>query len=624
MNARAPQRPRPPLDETVPYRIADVESSGGPIESAGPPTFRDPSPPPTAAGRFAFGNGDRPLEGYTIKRAVGRGGFGEVYQAASDFGREVALKLILRNLEIERRGVAQCMNLKHPNLLTIFDLKTNEGGDCFVVMEYVAGPSLADVLRKRPDGLPADEVRHWLRGLVEGVAYLHDHGVVHRDLKPANLFMEEGIVKIGDYGLAKLMTASRGDDHSQSIGTCQYMAPEIGSGRYGRPIDVYAVGVILHEMLVGRVPFDGETVNEILMKHLTSRPDVSALPEPFREIVARALAKDPGRRPARVQDLLLPADAPGTPDIRFIGAKGVAETAAAEAGDKEIHRIDAEEPVFYIGPDTAPPGTSLQDRLKSDWRRMRGRKEQSGSGRRPPPSDRASGFRRAPADEATVAPPRDSRRGDAPPPTPPPAPTGRARVAEVTASMLWAALWVGLFVAAAVGLFSIDPTRETGRVVFFYGLALLGTWTALVLNKLLEARETTSGRRRTAAALAGAAVGGCAWILLRILMLGDALDDDGVLFVPLYFAALFAATSAWRGQAVRDRGKRFRLAPIVWTYLVAIVLSPLWLDAAVERVVIAASVAATVQLVSPWDEKAARYAEYVKRLDKSAGRAKTA
>ena len=200
----------------------------------------NPSPRPTAATPSVRAPG--PLDGYTIKRAIGRGGFGEVYYATSDSGKEVALKLILRNLDVERRGVMQCMNLKCPNLLTIFDLKANDAGETFVVMEYVAGPSLASVLKQYPNGMPLAEVRHWLKGLVEGVAYLHDHGIVHRDLKPANLFMEEGIVKIGDYGLAKLITPSQGTEHSESIGTCHYMAPEIGSGKYNKPIDVYAIG----------------------------------------------------------------------------------------------------------------------------------------------------------------------------------------------------------------------------------------------------------------------------------------------------------------------------------------------------------------------------------------------
>ena len=300
------------MAETVAYEPKTPSESGpdGPMGSSDMPKA---NPTPQAHGRYTFGSGARPLDGYTIKRAIGRGGFGEVYYATSDSGKEVALKLILRNLDVERRGVMQCMNLKCPNLLTIFDMKTSDSGDTFVVMEYVAGPSLASVLRQYPAGLPLAEVRHWLKGLVEGVAYLHDHGIVHRDLKPANLFMEEGIVKIGDYGLAKLITPSQGTEHSESIGTCHYMAPEIGSGKYHKPIDVYAMGVILYEMLTGRVPFEGETVNEVLMKHLTARPDVSMLPQPYQTIVAKALAKDPNHRVSRVFDLLPPEDAPRAP-----------------------------------------------------------------------------------------------------------------------------------------------------------------------------------------------------------------------------------------------------------------------------------------------------------------------
>ena len=351
------------------------------------------NPTPAAHGRYTFGSGARPLDGYTIKRAIGRGGFGEVYYATSDSGKEVALKLILRNLDVEKRGVMQCMNLKCPNLLTIFDMKTSDSGDTFVVMEYVAGPSLASVLRQYPSGLPLAEVRHWLKGLVEGVAYLHDHGIVHRDLKPANLFMEEGIVKIGDYGLAKLITPSQGTEHSESIGTCHYMAPEIGSGKYHKPIDVYAMGVILYEMLTGRVPFEGETVNEVLMKHLTARPDVSRLPQPYQTIVAKALAKDPNHRISRVFDLLPPEDAPPRPEVRIIGdGKGGTSTAvpprdgdAGRPAQEDILRIEAEEPVFYIGPDTAPPRPQVRnvigERIRANWEALRRPSRRPVSGR---------------------------------------------------------------------------------------------------------------------------------------------------------------------------------------------------------------------------------------------------
>ncbi len=249
-----------------------------------------------AAMRFQHPSGSRPLDGYTIKRGVGRGGFGEVYFAVSDAGKEVALKLIRRNLEVELRGVTHCLNLKHPNLIDIYDIRTDEHDDRWVVMEYVSGASLEDVIARYPDGMPQDMAVHWFEGICAAVAYLHDHGIVHRDLKPANIFIDEGRVKIGDYGLSKFISCSRRSGQTESVGTVHYMAPEIANGRYGREIDSYALGIILFEMLTGHVPFEGESVGEVLMKHLTAEPDLSRLDEPFRSVVRGAMAKDPERR----------------------------------------------------------------------------------------------------------------------------------------------------------------------------------------------------------------------------------------------------------------------------------------------------------------------------------------
>ncbi len=130
-----------------------------------------------------------------------------------------------------------------------------------------------------------------MHGIAAGVAYLHDHGIVHRDLKPGNIFADEGIVKIGDYGLSKFISCSRRSGQTESVGTVHYMAPEIANGRYGKEIDIYALGIILFEMLTGHVPFEGESVGEVLMKHLTAEPDVSRVAEPYRTIVARAWRK---------------------------------------------------------------------------------------------------------------------------------------------------------------------------------------------------------------------------------------------------------------------------------------------------------------------------------------------
>ncbi len=318
MNATR-RNPLGELDDTVAYVPQPTPSS----------VSDEPVPAPRGPYRFVFGSGARPLDGYTIKRGIGRGGFGEVYYAVSDAGKEVALKLITRNLEIERRGVLHCMNLKSPHLITIFDLRTSDEGDTFVIMEYVAGPSLASILAEHPHGLPLPEVRAWLKGLVEGVSYLHDHGIVHRDLKPANLFLEEGVVKIGDYGLSKSIATSNDAALTENVGTCHYMAPEISRGKYHKPIDIYATGVILYEMLTGALPFEGETAQEVLWKHLTDQPDLSKAPEPYRSILRRTLAKDPNHRPARPEDLLPPEDVPAPEPIRFLERQASADAAGS-------------------------------------------------------------------------------------------------------------------------------------------------------------------------------------------------------------------------------------------------------------------------------------------------------
>src|SRR6476469_6580771 len=274
--------------------------------------------PETAAQRgsvmkFQYASGSRPLDGFVIKRGIGKGGFGEVYFAASDAGKEVALKHVERNLEVELRGVGQCLNLKHANLIDLYDIRYDEQGEAWVVMEYIAGASLKDVIDRNPNGLPKEEVDAWFRGIAAGTAYLHDHGIVHRDLKPGNIFEDEGCIKIGDYGLSKFISCSRRSGQTESVGTFHYMAPEIANGRYGREIDTYALGIILFEMLTGHVPFEGESVGEVLMKHLTAEPDLSVLQDPYRDIVKRALAKDPNVRIKNVGELI--ALLPGGGDV---------------------------------------------------------------------------------------------------------------------------------------------------------------------------------------------------------------------------------------------------------------------------------------------------------------------
>lgn len=291
--------------------------------------------------KFAYATGARPLEGYTIKRGIGIGGFGDVYFALSEAGKEVALKRIQRNMDVEVRGVTQCLNLKHTNLVDLFDIRYDDEGQAWVVMEYVRGESLKDVLDRNPHGLPLSDFWNWFAGIGRGVAYLHDQGIVHRDLKPGNIFLDGDTVKIGDYGLSKYISCSRRSGQTESVGTFHYMAPEIGKGVYGKEIDVYALGIILFEMLTGHVPFEGESSQEIIMKHLTADPDLSVLPAAFRPVIQRALFKDPNQRFATVVEMLS--------DVEVACGLRAPRAAPPAAATKPIEAPQAKVEMLYIG-----------------------------------------------------------------------------------------------------------------------------------------------------------------------------------------------------------------------------------------------------------------------------------
>jgi eukaryotic-like serine/threonine-protein kinase len=599
---------------------------------------------PRGQHRYAFGSGARPLEGYTIKRAIGRGGFGEVYYATSDAGKEVALKLITRNHEVERRGVVQCMNLKCPNLITIYDLKTNDDGDTFVVMEYVAGPNLASILAQHPNGLPPDQIRMWVKGLVDGVAYLHDHGIVHRDLKPANLFLEEGVVKIGDYGLSKAITAGGLTSQSECVGTCHYMAPETSTGKYQKPVDIYAIGVILYEMVTGRVPFDGESVGEVLMKHLTSRPDLSPLPPPYRALVERAMAKDPNHRPARVHDLLLPGDAPREPAVRFIGdarPPAAAPPIRFEEPAEDVLRIGMEEPVLYIGPETRPPQPRRRPpRTFNQW--LWGAPAFRRAAYQPPPARRPAPPPPPPRPAPRPAP--AARPAPTPPTPPPPAPalpSARVRVGELAGSMLMAAPVAAL--ASVLSLPAYDvigvglPT-DPQQLGLLLAATLLGSWGALGATKLGEGFALSAANRRLVMMLVGLLVGAgtlalALWTGLNplpawpghadrmVVSWSHELGVERGLVLPVGLVAFFGLAflgNAWGSLAARDRGSRFRFLPVAWAGLVGWLLGNVIPSPQPWGALVMALVALVTQAVSPWSKPAADHARAVAAYNRAA------
>ncbi|MEP3480960.1 MAG: serine/threonine-protein kinase [Fuerstiella sp.] len=311
---------------------------------------------------YRYQNGDRPLDGYTIQYALGRGGFGEVYFAVSDSGREVALKAVQNYEEVELRGIGHCMNLKSPHLVMIFDVKHAPDGTPWVIMEYVSGPSLRDILDEAPTGLDIDQVRFFMRELCKGLSYLHEAGVVHRDLKPHNVFFEDGIVKIGDYSLSKVITNSHRSGNTMTVGSVHYMAPEISMGRYDKTVDIYALGCMLFEMITGKPPHVGESMGEVLMKHLSQEPNIAQLSEPFAAAVSKAMQREPSDRFTNAHEFALAiqeADTPSLTDTFHPATLSLAGQRARTSRQRADIKKQAAPRNFNQSPPPIPPASLL-------------------------------------------------------------------------------------------------------------------------------------------------------------------------------------------------------------------------------------------------------------------------
>ena len=261
---------------------------------------------------------------YRFLERVGAGGMGEVYRAHDEhLDRVVAVKVLSAGTladeaarrQFHREALA-CSRLAHPSIATVFDFDTQDGSD-FLVTEYVGGQTLHEMIASGP--LREEDVLHLGRQLAEGLSTAHEHGIVHRDIKPGNLRLtSDGRLKILDFGLARPMKVISSDtptDPSSSsdvaiAGTLAYMAPEQLRGQAADPrSDIYSAGVVLYEMLTGRLPFP-ETVAPALIDAILHqppsppnlrRPGISARLE---QIVLKCLEKDPEVRYQTCVELL--------------------------------------------------------------------------------------------------------------------------------------------------------------------------------------------------------------------------------------------------------------------------------------------------------------------------------
>ncbi len=245
---------------------------------------------------------------YDIVRPLGKGSMGIVYLAKdSMLDREVALKVMVSNIaedpglkmrfEREAKAVAK---LSHPNVVNVFDLGYHTDGSPFMAMELLRGDDLQKTMRLGP--MPLDRKVSIIVQVLVGLAHAHQAGIVHRDIKPANIFIgNDGAVKIMDFGVARLTTASV-TGTGAIVGTADYMSPEqVKGARVDGRSDLFSVGCMFYEMLVGKRPFHAENLMAIFFKITHGAPNLNALPsgpeyDALTPILAKALAKDLNER----------------------------------------------------------------------------------------------------------------------------------------------------------------------------------------------------------------------------------------------------------------------------------------------------------------------------------------
>jgi serine/threonine protein kinase len=246
---------------------------------------------------------------YVVERPIGRGGMAQVYQGTDKvLGRTVAIKVLAEHYTRDeafvrrfRREAQAAAKLNHPGVVSVFD--TGSDGDVqYIVMEYVEGRTLADVLAKE-ERLPPDKAADIAAQAADALAFAHAAGLVHRDVKPGNIMLtEEGSVKVMDFGIARALEAETITQTATVFGTASYLSPEQARGeRVDHRSDIYSLGVVLYEMLAGRPPFAADSAVAIAYKHVSEPPPplrevAPEVPSRLDAVTLRAMAKDPAER----------------------------------------------------------------------------------------------------------------------------------------------------------------------------------------------------------------------------------------------------------------------------------------------------------------------------------------
>lgn len=260
--------------------------------------------------------GQKINERYEILKSIGEGGMANVYLAHDTIlDRDVAIKVLRGDLENDekfirrfQREAKSVSDLSHPNIVEVFDVG-EEDGQHYIVMEYIDGKTLKQLVQKR-GALTVAEVLDIMSQLTDGLTQAHDAYIIHRDIKPQNIMiLDNGIIKITDFGIAMSMNATQLTQTNSVMGSVHYLPPEQASGKGATTkSDIYSAGILMYELLTGSVPFKGDNAVEIALKQMRERiPSIRKqnplIPQSVENIVLKATAKNPKNRYDTIREM---------------------------------------------------------------------------------------------------------------------------------------------------------------------------------------------------------------------------------------------------------------------------------------------------------------------------------
>ncbi len=260
--------------------------------------------------------GQKISDRYQIIKSIGEGGMANVYLAYDTIlDRNVAVKVLRGDLATDEKFVRRfqrealsASSLSNPNIVEVYDVG-EDNGEYYIVMEYVEGKHLKNLLKKRGK-LTVPEVIDIVLQITNGLSVAHDSYIIHRDIKPQNiLILDNGLVKITDFGIAVAMNATQLTQTNSVMGSVHYLPPEQASGK-GATLqsDIYSIGILMYELLTGKLPFKGDNAVEIALKHLKEpmpsiRDEMPEIPQSVENIILKATAKNPKNRYADAREM---------------------------------------------------------------------------------------------------------------------------------------------------------------------------------------------------------------------------------------------------------------------------------------------------------------------------------